>query len=232
MAEDTREDLERESRSLTKFHDKLLAEAKTFESQMQTLENDSLKELAKRDDAVAKNIMTVAAKALPFDDMAAELAKLKKDKVKFDKKKKAFQKDLSDAEWEMSNRPRLLDDLEKQFTLCMTAAKSLQDKATELTGVFPQVAGEVDKLNARIKKFNDSLSAKEEKIKSIVIESPDLKAYPPKLTEIMKKLDADESEIKENRKELKGSVKQLSETIGKLNELQPAPAKPGKPVKK
>jgi predicted nucleic acid-binding Zn-ribbon protein len=227
--EDSREDLETESRDLTKFYEKLLAETKTFKSQMETLENDSLKKLAGREEAYSKHAMLVAANWHVFegkDGMEDELTKLKKHKDKFDKKKKAFQKELGEADKELKNRPKLLDDLEQQFTLCLTAATNLQNKATELTGVFPQLSGEADKLNARIKTFNDSW--KISKIPPLNILSPDLDDYPPRLKAIMKGLEAKEPDINESRKELKGTQKQLQENIDKLNAFQPAPAKPVK----
>jgi chromosome segregation ATPase len=230
--EDSREDLETESRDLTKFRDKLLAETKTFKSQMETLENDSLKKFAERDDAYGKHAMLVAANWHVFDGskgMADELTKLKKHKDKFDKKKKAFQNDLAQAEKELSKRPKLLDELEQQFTLCLTAATNLQNKAAELTGIFPQLSGEADKLNARIKKFNDSWTVpKEKEIAPVNILTPDLDDYPPRLKEMLKSLEAKEADINESRKELKGTEKQLKEQITKLNEFQPAPAKPAK----
>ena len=233
MAEDTREDLERESRGLTKFHDKLLAEAKTFEADMPTLENVSLKELTKLTEIYDKHAMLVAASYRTFDAMSEELTPLKKHKDKFEKKKKAFRKDLDVVDTEINKtRPKLLDQLELKFNACMTAATNLQNKATELTGVFPQVAGEVGKLNARIKTFNDSLSPKDEKIKPVEIKSPDLAAYPPKLKEILTKLGGEEADIKGPIKDLKRFQKEIKDTIDRLEQLQPEPAKPAKPVKK
>jgi chromosome segregation ATPase len=230
MADDSREDLESESKFLTKSNEKLIGEAKSIKSDVNDVENIGMKELETRQKPVAASENIVAASLVSFDTIQKALSTAK-NQAEFEKKKGGFQGDLKVAEKTLNDLPNLIDELEASFNDYNSTAIGRLKDAENLQLHFKQLAGESEKLNARIKSYNESLAAKVNgklPLLNILSSNSDLDSVPNQVKPIMKTLSQYASDIEDSRNDLKKNQKVLKETLAAKIEKLKFGAKAGK----